>query len=243
MMTLCLILTAVTVFWIMYAIFISGSTQAGIAGGGDHLISYSQYQQKLEKTNSSVPYLIFVATATYFNRDYEYMECEFAKFVYEASSMNTTRDLPNFNSSDYAWVQADVHVTLTDEQQRYVDQFEATYRSFLPSQIDGRDLSYEYSMGAHLDHEFPDSIEKKPISLYLVTENGKAEGKYNYNLGRAMMALWSGIGYLFRLSSIPVYPIEIIASDVQFKDLPAQVPPANDTFWDGVRNPNCHRYV
>ena len=123
-----------------------------------------------------------------------------------------------------------MNFTSDQDIQDYIDNYSEEYKAALPKEDErGLTINWKYDIRFGLESEI--------THLSLVSKMGGLEGKLKKAIGQVMMAFWSGVGYVYRLISCPLYRPMIKKENIQF-DLP-EIPDENDPIWARLAETKC----
>ncbi|KAH0785064.1 hypothetical protein GPJ56_011010 [Histomonas meleagridis] len=230
--TLCFLIffsVAVCSLWIVYPILVYATNIVFYAWY--ERISQAQYEQAINNI-SGTPYLIFKASTSYLNRvkglTYEYVRCTAKEIKYNITNYSAIYNITEFTKDSYFKI--DLMIDETQEQKDYITKFAEMYKLALP-QTSSNGNSYDW------DFKYGVQFEYQTNGTYFVTKDGTLEGQYAPQIGKTMMAFWSGAGYAYRLGSLPFRYSSIKISNMTF-DAP-EIPSDTDKIWEEIHNPEC----
>ncbi|KAH0786862.1 hypothetical protein GPJ56_009239 [Histomonas meleagridis] len=197
-----------------------------------HQVSYSSYESDINETINELPYLEIGFTGVSINNEggTTYYYCNPPTFRINATNATTTYNIPELG--DYAWTQINLNVTYPEGVDEYVNAFRERYRVFLPEKDqNGIKITWTDISGFKTDSYNSD--------LRIVGRK-KLEGKLSPAVGKAMMAFWAGLGYIYRLITIPIYRPVINKFDIEINASVEYIPPESDEFFQIVSLTHCY---
>ncbi|KAH0802908.1 uncharacterized protein GO595_004415 [Histomonas meleagridis] len=194
---------------------------------------YSTYESDINATINELPYLevgFFGFSSQKKKKFTYYYYCDPPRVRINVTNASTSYNLPELG--DYAWTQIYLNATYPEGVEEYVNTFRERYRKYLPSK-DQAGLKITWTDISGFKTKSYDS------SLRLITRK-KLEGGMSPAVGQTMIAFWAGLGYIYRLMTIPFYRPVINKFDIEISNASVEyIPEEGDEFFQLVSSVRC----
>ena len=225
-LTIMLFLACGCIFFIIYPP-ISYRLSSVVTRAFDRSYDYTSYERNISEMITQIPCIKLSASGTSLVVMKGLMACTSEDVTVNGTNASTSADLPELG--EYAWVRYNLDIRVTSAMRDYLNEWGAAYTAALPDKTeDDTSIDWEYNFRFTLESYNDD---------YIFVKRKDLSGGLSVHVGNTMFAFWSGVGYIYRLISIPVYRPVITKTNLEFNMI--EIPDENDEFWEKVGEIKC----